>query len=369
MRKMKYLVLGLVGMAVMGLTGCGGTKVDMTDYVTVEFSGVDGEGKAMCNVDYVKLEQDLAGDDDGQISMEELEALAWITQFEMGVSYELDKDTGLSNGDKVTVTVKYDEDIAKENKVKVTGDKKEFKVEGLNEPIEVDAFSNSIFNTDTGVFLEYSGVAPQANLYIENKCTKEPESLITYKVDKTYDLKNGDEITITAELPKSAAEEGYILKETKKTVKVDGLNSYVSSLSQMKEEDKAELLTKVDRTLLAEDNIDFFTADDKGLDMNNNTTFSNLTYLEDVYEIGAKDVLIIPFSVDTTGTYVWIGNEYIEEGVSKSFTGANGYVVVNGLQVDSEGNLIEDDNIMYEVGNMFETKKQMETEIYDEFGV
>ena len=73
----------------------------------------------------------------------------------------------------------------------------------------------------------------------------------------------------------------------------------------------------------------------------------NLTYLEDVYEIGAKDVLIIPFSVDTTGTYVWIGNEYIEEGVSKSFTGVNGYVVVNGLQVDSEGNLIEDDNITH----------------------
>lgn len=50
------------------------------------------------------------------------------------------------------------------------------------------------------------------------------KSLITYTADKTSDLKNGDEIKITAELPAQAAEEGDVLKEREKTVKVESLD-------------------------------------------------------------------------------------------------------------------------------------------------
>lgn len=133
MKKLKYLLLGLAAIMVMGLTGCGGAKLDITDYVSVQFSGADGQGNAVCRIDSVALEQALVGDEDGEISMDELQKLAWVTQFEMGLTGSLDKETGLSNGDTVTVTLDYDKKLAKENKVAVTGTTKEFKVEGLTE--------------------------------------------------------------------------------------------------------------------------------------------------------------------------------------------------------------------------------------------
>lgn len=372
MKKTKYFVLGLISMAVVGLTGCGGTKVDMTDYVTVEFTGINGDGTAACQIDAVKLEQDLAGDEDGQISQEELEKLAWITQFEMTLSCELDQETGLSNGDKVTVMVRYDEDFAKENKVKVTGEKKEFKVEGLKDPIEVDAFASGIFQSDTGVLLEYSGTAPDVSLTIRNQCTREPESLITYSADRTSGLKNGDEIRITAELSAQAAEEGYVLKETEKTVTVEGLDSYVSSLSQLKEADKAEVLENAEKFFRAkaEDNIYFYTVDDAKIDMNTrSTTFSDFAFSEDTYETADKKSLILPFTVNTTGSYYWIGREFYNDSISKTFTGVNGYLAVQGLKVDSEGNLTDDDNVYYEIEGMYEDKAKMESVINADDGV
>lgn len=372
MRKGKYLLLGVIGMAIMGLTGCGGSKVDITDYVTVNFSGVDGQGSAACNVDSVNLEQALAGDDDGEISMEELEKLGWITQFEMTMSCDLDKDSELSNGEKVTVTVSYDKDLAKENKVTVTGETKEFEVTGLKEPIEVDAFASDIFDTDDGVALEYSNAAPTAGLTVINHCTSEPESLITYRADKTSGLSNGDQITITAELPASAANEGYVLKESEKTITVEGLDTYVTSLSQLNGADKTEVLNKAEKNFLAaaESNIDFYDANDANVDMNTqSTTFSNFAVTEDTYETVDKDVLIIPFTVDTTGSYYWIGRDFYNDKISKTYTGANGYVVVQGLMVDSDGNLIANDNVYYEVKGMYENKAKMESVINADYGV
>lgn len=372
MRKGKYLLLGVIGMAMMGLTGCGGSKVDVTDYLTVNFSGVDGQGNAVCNVDSVSLEQALAGDDDGEISQEELEKLGWITQFEMTMTCDLDKDSELSNGDKVTVTVSYDKDLAKENKVTVTGETKEFEVEGLKEPIEVDAFASDIFDTDNGVTLEYSNVAPIASLTITNKSASEPESLITYTADKTSNISNGDQITITAELPANAANEGYVLKESEKTITVEGLDTYVTSLSQLSEADKAEVLDKAEKNFLAatEKNIDFYDANDANVDMNTqSTTFSNFAVSEDTYETVNKDVLIIPFTVDTTGSYFWIGRDFYNDKISKTYNGANGYIVVQGLMVNSEGNLVSNDNVSYEVKEMYEDKAKMESVINADYGV
>lgn len=133
MKKAKYVLLVITAIVFFGLTGCGNQKVEITDYISVQFYGVDGDGNAMCNVDTAGLEQALAGDKDGQISLEEFQKLGWITEFEMGLTCELDKNSGLSNGDTVTVTVKYNEKIAKDHKVEITGEKKEFKVEGLKE--------------------------------------------------------------------------------------------------------------------------------------------------------------------------------------------------------------------------------------------
>lgn len=372
MKKMKVFFFALVTLMVLGLTGCGGTSIDLMDYVTVTFSGVDGQGTAVCNVDMAKLEQDLSGDKDGEISQEELEQLAWIAQFELTVSYQLDKETGLSNGDQVTVSATCDEDFAKDNKVKVSEGKKEFKVEGLKDPVEVDAFASDIFDTDTGVTLEYYGTSPSANLSIRNTCTQEPESLITYKVDKAADLKNGDKITVTAELSAQAAEKGYVLKETEKTITVEGLDACVESFSQLNETAKSQLMDKLKKVFESAEakGIRFYDSQGTSLTMSaKGTTFSNLVWADEVYEVGYKAYTVIPFTVDIKGSYTWWGSEYHENQVEKSFTGASGYVAVRGLTVDADGNLVDADSLYYTVEGIYQDKAQMEIAIKEAFDV
>lgn len=373
MKKMKFLFLVAVSLMMFGLAGCGTTEIDLMDYVTVSFSGVNGQGTAVCNVDTVGLEQDLVGDKDGEISLDELEKLGWITQFESTLSYQLDQETGLSNGDQVTVSVTCDEDFAKENKVKVSEGKKEFQVEGLKEPVEVDAFAEDIFDTDSGVVLEYTGTAPEASLEIANQCAEEPASLITYTADKTEGIRNGDEITITAELSAEAAKEGYVLKESVKTVKVEGLNSYVESLSQINETDRAEFLGRLENTFLAEIENGFVEFQDSQgvcVDMNkNSSTFTNFSLAEDCYKVSEKEFTIVPFTVDTKGSYYWWGREYFENQTEKSFTGASGFIVAKYLKVDPEGNLVEPENVYCEVGGLFEEESEMQTAIKMNYGV
>ena len=100
---MKKMVLGII-LSVMSiglLSGCGSsTSVDLTDYVTVNYSGSDGQGIATIDYDLTQLELDLIGKEEGEVSTEDLEGFTEIVPFEMSVKWELDKSEGLSNGDK-----------------------------------------------------------------------------------------------------------------------------------------------------------------------------------------------------------------------------------------------------------------------------
>lgn len=375
MRKVKYLLLGAIVMVVMGLTGCSSNEVNLTDYVSVKFTGVDGQGKATCNVNTAGLEQALAGDNDGEISLEEFKKLGWITQFEMGLTYDLDKDSKLSNGDIVTVTMKYNEKLAKDNKVKVTGDKKEFKVEGLKEVIEVDAFAKDIFDTDTGVVLEYKGGAPTASLSIKNKCTSEPESRITYKADKVSDISNGDKIKITAELPSSVANKGYVLKEAEKTITVEGLDTRVTNLSQLNEADRKEIENKLQDFFKASaaNRIEFHSRDkvNKTLwgDTSSTYIYNNLTFLNDEYKIKHKDLTVIPFTVDIEMKNLGWWERPMDGVTEKTFNNAYGYITISNLTMDSNGNVNMNTELKMDMGEIYETKDALETKILGNYGL
>ncbi len=119
--------------------GCGTAEedgiVEIMDYVTVDFTGADGEGIASVNVDYDGLETEMVGGEDALEeldSVEDLEALTTYINVVAGISFSIDENTGLSNGDQVTVTVTYDEDAAEAADV-VFGEtlSKTFEVTGL----------------------------------------------------------------------------------------------------------------------------------------------------------------------------------------------------------------------------------------------
>ena len=238
----KLLLMLAVGIVSVGLlTGCGGSSsINLTDYATVNFDGIDGKGTATVNYDLTQLEKDFVGDDDGNISQEEAQELVNFASFEMSIKWELDKQEALSNGDKVKLTITYNEDSAKEQKIKIKGDTtKEFEVSGLKEPITLDAFDPEIFDTDTGVKISYEGISPMASIVIENGCGDgQAQRFVEYVPDKTYEISNGDTITITASLTEQAIKEGYVLKEEQTQITVEGLESYVLNLSELNEGDR-----------------------------------------------------------------------------------------------------------------------------------
>lgn len=132
MRK-KISVIAVMFMIMVTMSGCGksGDKIKLTDYATVSFSGNDGEGKAVVDVDYDTLETDMIG---GKKKVDDLEledAMSYMGVVE-NIAYSLDKSEGLSNGDKVTLHVTYDKDAADKASVKLDdSDKTGIVVKGL----------------------------------------------------------------------------------------------------------------------------------------------------------------------------------------------------------------------------------------------
>ncbi len=256
---MKKTILGImICVMTLGLlTGCGSSSVsvNLTDYITINCTGTDGSGTATVDFDFTQLEKDLVGDDDDNISQEEFEKLDDIAFFESSIACELDKSEGLSNGDTVTVTVSYSSDIAKEQKINVTGDTaKEFEVSGLEEPIELDAFESSIFNVaegEEGIYVEFDGTSPNIMISIQNWIDKEnPLSQVDYSVEGDEQeleyYENGDEITIVATLPSNLTDEGYVLKEDKTTITIGGANEYLSSIDDLTSEDWEVINSKIE---------------------------------------------------------------------------------------------------------------------------
>ena len=144
-RKITRIIPALALSLAIVVSGCGAKahpKIDtkdgitnILDYVTVEFNGKNGEGTAFVNVDYDGLETEMVGGEEKISSMNEVEDLSEITKYinaVSSISFSIDKNTGLSNGDSVIVSVTYDTTAAQSAGV-VFGDQKSrtYEVKGL----------------------------------------------------------------------------------------------------------------------------------------------------------------------------------------------------------------------------------------------
>lgn len=93
--------------------------VDLTENITIKFSGEDTLGTAKIKGTF-----------------EDTTGKSYMSKFAGTVSYSISKEDFLSNGDKVTIKAKYDKSLAKKKNIIVTGAKKTFKVKGLKERYE-----------------------------------------------------------------------------------------------------------------------------------------------------------------------------------------------------------------------------------------
>ncbi|MBQ4425941.1 MAG: hypothetical protein II882_09445 [Lachnospiraceae bacterium] len=150
--------------------------VDPFNYITVSFDGYSGTGTADYTADYRKN------------VMYELE-------------FQLDKSSGLQNGDTVTLRVKPSwwneqaaENILNYYGVVLTGFEKTYTVEGLPEAQPFDPFDY--------ISLRFSGVSGVASAAtaIDTAAPEDAQAILrdlTFSLDKSEDLSNGDVTTLT----------------------------------------------------------------------------------------------------------------------------------------------------------------------------
>lgn len=210
-----------------GKGGRGGAKVDLAPYLSVTYSGYDGNGNAHVDFDFADMEYEIMSRWEDS---DRLEKLAELTAVEMTITYKADVSNGLSNGDKITVEISLDKDLAKKYGYSFTGLERQFTVEGLTQAIEIDPFAEDIFGEGRPVNVTLEGIDPFVSLTIYNTAPiGEPVRAVTYKVDNDWNLRNGDVITVTATLDKKFQQQGYVLTRTELAITVEGFDRYVSA--------------------------------------------------------------------------------------------------------------------------------------------
>ncbi len=391
--KTKYFIPAAVlcGMAALGLSGCGVVEVDVSQYAAVSFSGLDGEGEAELDYDYDSLEDAVCiamFGDDYITDIDDIEDFGTLEKvYEMeeqaedvfdSVDVTLDVYSGLSNGDTVTVTITADEDTANENGVSFTGTGSiTFTVEGLTERISLDPFDEDIFNVTEGegVYIEFTGTSPDASLQIRNTLpSSNPLSKVTYTAETTSDISKGDEIRITAELPESYEEEGYVLGSSSTTVTCEEVDEYITSLDDIDDETWEKILAQCDdinTAQLVKSDCAYIDAsgDSHSLSIYAHDDTSDFAY-SNAYLLSLKDglntgystdysynKLIISYSItiNSFSTTYYIFSTPDEEDL-EDITGAVGYFTISNLIKKSDGS-IEFTTDMVSLGNYIYTNE------------
>ena len=199
--KRKYSIAVTVLSLCIVLTGCGRTKVNVNDYLTVNYTGYDTVGTASSSFDIDRMIQEnpsafgLKGD------VSEMDLLGIEMQISDSFKGKLDKTSNLSNGDSITYqwNISNEESLKEKYPVNFSHEDTSYTITGLEQAEEFDPFEN--------IEITFSGTAPNGAVKIDT--SKAELSGLIYTADKTSELKNGDVITITVSASGSSGSGNY----------------------------------------------------------------------------------------------------------------------------------------------------------------
>lgn len=219
------------------------SKIDVGKYVEVTFEGYDTAGRADVELDYSELIKKVVTvqgyDPDDSEEMTRLynkkTYYNTLKDFYESIEIEVEPEEELSNGDEVVVTITYDKELMKKNKVRFTNCKLEYTVEGLEPIQDVNPFDD--------ITVEFSGTAPDGYAYYNNNSSIDYVRYCSFSFDKSSGLKNGDVITLTVSEDDAeyALSNGYRFTETSKEYTVEGIAYYISTISDLSESDLTKL--------------------------------------------------------------------------------------------------------------------------------
>lgn len=231
----RKLILGaftvLLMMCVCALGGCSGKKtINLTDYVSVEYSGYSGDGTAQVHIDTDAMLPLFSNQNSPQ------------TVAESFTAGEIKNNGKLSNGDTISVTVNYNELLMSNAKINVQNPTLTFTVSGLKEKQKLDVFAGVAFGSEgtspeCTVSVIYNGGSPYGTLEMQ----LENGEIVKNGFDKHY-FKNGEKVTLRVSeeaLERLGAE--YIIEETSREYTVKSDSSYILTADDLTAESRKAL--------------------------------------------------------------------------------------------------------------------------------
>ena len=250
MKRMKgLLMLGVTAVMMFALTGCGKTTVKLDKYVTITAEGYDSMGTASYDFDYDAFKKDYSGKIKTSKNSNELSGWGLLSGetsdellLDFCVSQKLDKTSGLSNGDVVTLKWNCEDAMAEEYfNVKLDYSDVTYTVKGLEEVGK--------FNPFDYVTVTFSGISPNGSVTITPNYDKAEMQYVSFSADKNSGLKVGESVTVTASISGSTdsfvEKFGAVLGKTEEAYTVENLAHYISDISDIPE----DMYNKMDKQL------------------------------------------------------------------------------------------------------------------------
>ena len=367
----KYIVLMAIATAILlslMLTGCATkTEVDLAPYIGVRYQGNNGTATAVFDFDYAEFEYAVMSQWDR--SDDNFDNLADLTALELTMNCQPASLENLSNDDVIQVTVSYDEALAKELGYVFKDVHKTFTVEGLREAILVDPFDPNSF------CVEVTGFSPKLSVTVRNTAEAEdPLRRVQYTLDKEWDLRNGDTVTITAGFMPGYNMDAYALSRREMTVTIEGMDCYLTDPAALKPEDVQAIREKALAFYANEKYMDILceNASQVSLSEENRQRAGAPEFSEEGYAVletywGTDSTLILPFQMFVEDArFEWWDGAY-QDPVLVQDLQLYGCFRISGLHLTTEGDLIREGEFGIRMDDLYMSREALEQTIQEAY--
>ena len=275
-------------------------KVNINDYISVEYNGYETAGTAYVDFDETGFSEAVIKAQGKKLkNVKSLDDLDWSDLADVmgssnwdlidSITFDVKPDSDLSNGDVVTVTASWNEDYEKKAGVKILSKEQEFTVEGLEEVKEVDPFED--------IEVTFSGTPPYVYPNWTNNSEDDYLRYLWFNFEDYDSLDVGDTVTLTVdESEENALANGYKFTQTSKEYTVSGVDSYVTSAADISADNLDSMKNE------ATDALDAYFANNNSYIGNSGFSYEGSYYLvaknSDTW--GDTNVLYLVFSTTVT---------------------------------------------------------------------
>lgn len=341
-------------MAIAGISsllGVGATDIDMSQYVSIHYTGFNEKGSAELAVDKAGIDKaaevGYAKYEAGIFPLFKNNTLEDYLAFAHTINAELDKVENLKNGDVINIVTQYDEELAEKLHASITNTEIEVTVSDLKDGRYID-------NEELFKDLQFSikGVSPVIEVSLKNASKDDFISKVKFNiVDEKACYKNGDSIIVEAIYDEAQAIASNIdldSAEHKKEYMIDGFTSYVDSVSQVPQDVLAEAIEQ-GKTYFGdaiEYGLRIFTEANLYPDFSKGYEFSDPEIISAYVE-----TITDPANTSESKPYNYLElcyNVYLSQPKGKGCM-AEAIVCFSNLEIDGNGNCVVD----YSTGKLF----------------